>query len=99
MLQSCLRLPIRRSLQFYIEQTDVNPPYNVLWKVRNRGEKAEQRDMIRGQIIPSSSGKDENSIRKESTSFYGPHYVECYIVKNGIVVARDMIDVPIDDEG
>lgn len=97
MLQTHLRLPVRRSLQFYIDKTDVEPPYTVLWKVRNRGEKAERRDMIRGQIIPSSFGKDENSIRKESTSFYGPHYVECYIVKNGVVVARDLIDVPIDE--
>lgn len=96
-LQSQMRLPVRRSLQFYIEQTDVEPPFTVLWKVRNRGEKAERRDMIRGEIIPSSSGKDGNSIRKEITSFYGPHYVECYIVKNGVVVARDVIDVPIDE--
>ena len=96
-LQSQMRLPVRRSLQFYIEQTDVEPPFTVLWKVRNRGEKAERRDMIRGEIIPSSSGKDGSSIRKESTSFYGPHYVECYIVKNGVVVARDIIDVPIDE--
>ncbi len=97
MLQTNMRLPVRRSLEFYIEQTDVQPPFKVLWKVRNRGEKAERRDMIRGQIIDSSSGRDEHSIRKESTSFYGSHYVECYIVKDGVVVARDRIDVPIDE--
>lgn len=97
MLQSQMRLPVRRSLKFYIEQTDVEAPFTVLWKVRNRGSRAEHLDKIRGQIIPSSSGKDIHSIRKESTSFYGPHYVECYIVKNGVVVARDLIDVPINE--
>ena len=98
MLQSRYRLPVRRSLEFYIEKTDVEEPFVVLWKVRNRGEKAERLNKIRGQIIPSSSGRDAKSIRKESTSFYGPHYVECYIVKNGVVVARDLIDVPIDEQ-
>lgn len=97
MLKNSFRLPVRRSLRFYIEKTDVEPPFSVLWKVKNRGEKAERLNNIRGQIIPSSSGKDADSVRKESTSFYGPHYVECYIVKNGVVVARDLIDVPIDE--
>jgi hypothetical protein len=31
----------------------------------------------------------------ERTSFRGEHVVECYIVKDGIVVARDIIGVPI----
>ena len=31
----------------------------------------------------------------EHSDFKGEHVVECYIVKNGIVVARDRIDVPI----
>ena len=90
-LQSHLRLPVRRSLRFFIESTDVEAPFTVLWKVRNRGEKAERLKKIRGQIIPSSSGRNGDSVRKESTSFYGPHYVECYIVKDGVVVARDLI--------
>ena len=96
-LQSHLRLPVRRSLRFFIESTDVEAPFTVLWKVRNRGEKAERLKKIRGQIIPSSSGRNGDSVRKESTSFYGPHYVECYIVKDGVVVARDLIDVPIEE--
>lgn len=28
-------------------------------------------------------------------SFEGEHVVECYVLKHGIVVARDRIDVPI----
>ena len=31
---------------------------------------------------------------KYSFTFYGPHYVECYVIKNGVVVARDKILVP-----
>lgn len=61
------------------------------WKVLNRGDEAERRNNIRGQIISSS----RPGVRHEQTSFRGEHVVECYIVKGGIVVARDIIDVPI----
>ena len=35
--------------------------------------------------------------RKEDTNFEGAHYVECYIIKNNVCVARDRIDVPISE--
>lgn len=47
----------------------------------------------RGQII-----KDNKRIHHETTKFFGPHYVECYLIKNGICVAKDRIDVPIGHE-
>ena len=31
----------------------------------------------------------------ENTNFAGEHWVECYIIKNGICVARDNVSVPI----
>ncbi|WP_228383531.1 nucleotide-binding domain-containing protein [Pseudomonas aeruginosa] len=46
---------------------------------------------IRGQIV-SDSGRGEIT---EHTSFNGDHIVECYIVKNGVVVAKNRIHVPI----
>ena len=81
-----------RSLDFYIERTTVTGDYDVLWKVRNVGPEAIRRKCLRGEI--HKPNRAEN-MRHESSNFYGPHYVECYIVKNGIVVARDRIDVPI----
>jgi hypothetical protein len=64
----------------------------VKWKVLNRGDEAERRNTIRGEIIsPNRAG----NARHERTSFRGEHVVECYIIKDGIVVARDVIDVPI----
>ncbi|MCV7719854.1 hypothetical protein M3C89_011325, partial [Micrococcus luteus] len=59
--------------------------------VLNRGPEAERRDNIRGQIIDSS----EPNVRKERTNFRGAHVVECFVLKEGVVVARDRIDVPI----
>ncbi len=79
-----------KNLRFFIDYNDVPQPYEIYWKVRNVGKVAEQRDNIRGQI-----NKTNLDYQKEKTSFRGPHFVECFIVKNGLCVARARIDVPI----
>lgn len=69
--------------------TECPKPYKVLWKVKNVGPEAERQDCLRGQIL--ERGKSIT----EPTSFYGNHYIECYIVKDNVCVARTRIDVPI----
>ena len=91
MLLEHIHLVPGRKMVFEVE-TDTPEPYDVKWKVRNVGPVAERRNCIRGAIIDSNSGLNK---RKESADFDGPHFVECYIVKNGVVVARGRIDVPI----
>ncbi|EMS33171.1 hypothetical protein C943_00448 [Mariniradius saccharolyticus AK6] len=88
-----IKLRPNKSLRFFIERIDVPPPHEVKWKVTNRGEQAIKRDCVRGQIL-SDAGSGE---RKENTNFKGSHFVECYIVKNNVVVAKDLIDVPISE--
>lgn len=84
-----------RSLDFFIDRTDVPRPYEVKWKARNVGLEAKKRKCLRGQIInPNKNG----TMRHENSDFYGPHYMECYIVKNNVVVARDRIEVPIENK-
>jgi hypothetical protein len=83
-------LQLNRKLRFHIVECNVPQPYNVLWKVRNRGPFAEERG-IRGQLL-EDDGRQE---RTETTSFPGRHYVECYIIRQEICVARDRIPVPI----
>lgn len=78
-----------RKIKFFIKSTNCPEPYSIYWKVRNVGFVAEEKNMIRGQIIKG----EKNHI--EPTSFYGPHFVECYLVKNGVCVARNKIEVPI----
>lgn len=80
---------LKKDLRFFIEYTDCPNGYDIYWKVRNVGEDAIKRDCIRGQIV---KGTD---VKKEHSDFCGPHYVECYLVKNGVCVARDRINVPI----
>ena len=81
-----------KKLDFYIVDTDCPEHYDVYWKVRNVGHVAEQNNQIRGEIRCTNM-----DYQKEKTSFRGPHFVECYIVKNQICVARARIDVPIGD--
>ncbi|WP_369044035.1 nucleotide-binding domain-containing protein [Streptomyces sp. Midd1] len=52
---------------------------------------AERRDKIRGQIVDLSKW----GVRIEHSDFKGEHVVECYVVKDGVVVALDRIDVPV----
>lgn len=73
-----------RSIEFRVEACNVPAPYDIYWKVRNNGEEATERGQLRGEIT-----KDQGDRRKkESTSYRGNHYVECYIVKDGVCVAR-----------
>lgn len=85
-------LKYKKSLHFFIKSTNVKQPYAIYWKVRNVGQTAIKKKMIRGQII---EGAD---CREEHTSFDGPHYVDCYIVKDDVCVARDRLFVPIHDD-
>jgi hypothetical protein len=82
----------KKNLRFFVAEADLPlEQVDVFWKVLNRGDEAERRDMMRGQIM-QDQGKYE---RHEATSFRGDHLVECYVVYRGVVVARDSILVPI----
>ena len=94
MLRTRTLLRPRKSLDFSVEVCDVTPPYDLKWKVLNRGEEAKHRNLIRGQIVASNRVEG----RHERTEFRGEHYVECYVVKDGIVIARDRLQVPITPE-
>lgn len=87
-------LPYGRGLRFFVVECTVPKPFDLYWKVRNVGPAAVRRNMQRGQIE-----KDGGTLSKtESSSFSGEHYVEAYVVKNGVCVAKDRIDVPINSQ-
>jgi hypothetical protein len=91
MLAKRIPLLAKKKLLFTISEINVPEPYSIEWKVLNRGEEAKKRNCIRGQIV-SDNGQHK---RKELTNFKGDHIVECFVIKDGIVVAKDRIDVPI----
>lgn len=82
-------IPQNFKIRCILTRTDCPKEYKIYWKVKNVGPEAERRDMIRGQI------QERGVSITESTNFYGNHYIECYIVKDGICVARDRVNVPI----
>lgn len=82
-------VPIDRSLKFSVESCTVQPPYDVYWKVRNAGIEAVERESLRGQI---TNGGDTHF---ESSLFPGNHWVQAWVVKDGVAVATDTQDVTI----
>lgn len=76
------RVPKQRRLLFTI-QTDAPAPFDLYWKVRNGGEEAARVGALRGEIR-----RDGGAHRHEETTLYaGDHFVDCYVVKDGEVVA------------
>ncbi len=83
------RVAKSRKLLFRVVQNTVPEPSEIYWKVRNGGDEAYRANQLRGEISPDRGGR----AKSESTSYKGTHYVECYVIKNGIVVARDRQNV------
>jgi hypothetical protein len=80
----------QRTLRFRVI-TDAAEPFHLYWKVRNRGREAAQLGELRGEVF-----EDDGTRRHtERTLYTGRHYVEVYIVKDGLVIATDHHEVPI----
>lgn len=92
LLRRHFRLPHERKLVFEVTFCDVPAPFELKWKVLNQGQEARKRNMIRGTILDDDGSKS----LQETSDFYGDHFVECYAIKDGIIVARAHISVPIE---
>lgn len=82
-------LKIDKKLEFYIKNITVPQPYKMYWKVRNFGQEA--KNDLRGEITLDQGFETKT----ENTRYRGSHFVECYIIKDNICVARDKIEIPI----
>lgn len=82
-------IPHNFSVKCKIGHTNCPSYDKVLWKVLNVGDEAKQRNDIRGQI------QDRGKEITENSNFSGPHYIECYLIKNGVCVAIGHVNVPI----
>lgn len=80
-----------RTILFTLAKVAVPEPFSVYWKVRNTGEEAIANNCIRGQVFKDRG----NRSTIEPTKYRGHHYVECYIVKDGVCVAMDRHSVVI----
>ncbi|MGG7105197.1 nucleotide-binding domain-containing protein [Rhodococcus sp. 24CO] len=82
-------VPIGRSLKFTVEECTVPAPYQLFWKVRNVGEEARRQNAERGEI------NEYGEVITEHSSFVGAHWVQVWVVKDGVAVATDRQDVII----
>ena len=80
-----------KELRFFIEKCNIQPPYKIKRKVRNHWEEAKQRNDLRGEIT-DDNWKWE---KEEHTKYFWEHFVDCYIIKDNICVAKSSIKVPI----
>lgn len=78
--------PLRKNLTLVFEaETNVPKPYKVFWQVVNTGDEAYRAGQLRGDFYDSNkSGRS----REEKTEYSGMHWVECFIIKNDVCVAR-----------
>ena len=61
--------------------------YEIWWQVTNTGKEAERANTLRGDFYTSELVEGKK-IRKESTLYIGHHYVEAYLIKNGICYSK-----------
>ncbi len=67
--------------------TNVSRPYQVYWQVVNTGNEAYYKSALRGDFYDGYI-EEGKLVRKESTLYTGMHWVECFIVKDNVCVAR-----------
>ena len=68
--------------------TNVPAPFEVYWQVVNTGEEAQRVNQLRGEMMPAKTAGECGLKHRESTSYSGMHWIECFIVKNGTCEAR-----------
>ena len=79
-------LPKYWSLRFEA-QTNVLMPYEIHWQVVNTGTEAYKANGLRGGFYKGTT-ETHGAVRKENTEYKGMHWIECFIVKNGVCRAR-----------
>ena len=63
----------------------VKRPFVVKWQIVNTGYEATQAGCLRGGFENSDIGTCK---RKEATAYSGTHFVQCFIIKNNVCVAK-----------
>ena len=73
---------------YFVASSNVPKPYEVFWQVVNTGDEARTREGLRGGIFHSKTAGTGGLNQKERSEFTGIHWIECFIVKDGVCVAR-----------
>lgn len=86
------RIGKKRWLKFKVE-TNAPYPFQIHWQVVNTGAEAQAANALRGDFYTSNDG---NLVRWESTLYAGVHWVQAFIVRDGVCVAKSALKyVPV----
>lgn len=80
-------LPKYRDLLFAAE-SDILSDYVVYWQVVNTGEEARRAGQLRGEMMLARAAGVGGRNQKERTLYTGMHWIECFLVKDGVCRAR-----------
>lgn len=76
----------------YVAKTRARGDYEVFWQVVNTGGHAARENGLRGEFFKarllSGNPSSDPLINWERSSYTGKHWIECFIVKDGICVGR-----------
>ena len=70
----------------FMVKTNARGDYQVFWQVVNTGQHAEAKKGRRGEVFKSKYSNP--LVHWESSLYTGKHWIECFIVKDGVCVAR-----------
>ena len=77
-------IPKYSSIVYHAVRSQKLSSYDVRWQIVNTGDEAIAANCRRGEITDSNY---INGSRRETTAYAGRHYVQCFIVRNGVCVA------------
>ena len=84
--------PINKNMQLlFVAETNIQKPYDIVWQVTNKGSEAIKANQLRGELLNSeyfNLNSTHRFQRAEHTSYFGRHWVKCYVIKNEVVVAE-----------
>lgn len=76
----------------FTAKTNVKKPYEVYWQVVNTGGDAATHHGLRGNffraMMPNHGPNPNPLVNWESTAFTGKHWIECFIVRDRVCLAR-----------
>lgn len=73
---------------YFTGTTNTPRPFDVFWQVVNTGYEAESKGGLRGNIFQSKTFGIGGLRQKENSEYTGTHWIQGFIVKNGICVAK-----------
>ena len=81
-------LPKNYNLLFRAK-TNIQGRFDVEWQIVNNGKEAKDLNQLRGGFGGADSGRDGfGAYNRETTAYTGTHYIVCYVIQNGICVAK-----------